>query len=140
PPVRAIVPVSLSSKTMVSAPAWALAWATAARSEPAPLSARVVTWNTAGTMRPSSASRPGRKRSRPNCLRGVRETGRDFFNNRFNQEVAMRKDLQERKHGHRRPRSGGAGTLRMELVSPPHDQMTCSVRNWELAAKLASPL
>jgi hypothetical protein len=60
PPVRAMVPVSPSSKTMVSAPAWALAWATAARSVPGPLSARVVTWKVDGTMRPSSDSNPSR--------------------------------------------------------------------------------
>src|SRR5262249_11753654 len=63
PPVRAMVPISPSSKTMVSAPAWALAWPTAARSEPSPPSARVVTWNAAGTTRASSDSRPSRARA-----------------------------------------------------------------------------
>src|SRR5262249_11045500 len=47
----------------MSAPGWALAWATAARSEPAPPSARVVTWNVDGTMRASSASSPSRARA-----------------------------------------------------------------------------
>src|SRR5262249_44879739 len=63
PLVRAMVPVSPSLKTMVSAPGWALAWATAARSEPSPLSAKVVTSKTDGTMRPSSDSRPSRARA-----------------------------------------------------------------------------
>src|SRR5262249_11000312 len=46
-----------------SAPAWALARVSAARSEPGPASARVVTWNAAGTRRRSSASSPSRARA-----------------------------------------------------------------------------
>src|SRR5215468_2355684 len=113
PPVRAIVPVSPESKTMVSAPGWASAWATAARSEPAPLSARVVTWNVDGTMRSPSASMFGTKRFRPNGLRAVRETGRDFlFSKRCNQDSAIRNNLQQRNHRDERPHDGGESTPR----------------------------
>src|SRR5215468_6439065 len=82
PPVRAMVPVSPSPKTMVSGPAWALAWATAARSEPAPASARVVTWNVDGTMRASSDSSPSRARD---CLRTA-AAGRPRPRNHFETE------------------------------------------------------
>src|SRR5262249_52049895 len=87
PLVRAIVPVSPSSKTMLSAPGWALAWATAARSEPAPPSARVVTWNTAGTSRRPSAPSPSRARA------GFRtgDTGRPRPRNHF--ETERRTDI-----------------------------------------------
>src|SRR5262245_57619227 len=113
PPVRAIVPVSPLSKTMVSAPAGALAWATAARSEPAPASARVVTWNVDGTMRSPSASMFGTKRPRQTSLRPVREAGRDFlFSKRRNQDSAIRNNLQERNHTDERRHGGGRSTPR----------------------------
>src|SRR5262249_16855304 len=113
PPLRAIMPDSPSSKTMASAPAWAVAWATAARSEPAPPSARVVTWNVEGTMRSPSASKFGTKRFRPNGVRAARETGRDFlFRKRCNQDCAITNNLQERYHGEERPHGGGESTPR----------------------------
>src|SRR5262245_33765087 len=131
PPVRAIVPVSPESKAMVSAPGWALARATAARSEPAPLSARVGTRKVEGTMRSSSAARPGRKRFRQTSLRPVREAGRDFlFSKRCNQDSAIRNNLQERNHREERPHGGGEsirrardqdGPGRPRLRRPPRD-------------------
>src|SRR5262249_2787934 len=83
---------------------------TAARSEPGPASARVVTWNVEGTMRSPSASMSGTKRSRPNGLRAVRETGRDFhLRKRCNQDSAIRKNLQQGNQTDERPHRGGAG-------------------------------
>src|SRR5262245_53964818 len=107
PLVRAIVPVSPGWKMMMSAPAWALAWARAARSEPGPPSARVVTWKADGTMRSDSHSSAGTKRFPQDCLRPVRETGPDFpFSKRCNQDSAMRSTFQERKPRDKRPPAG----------------------------------
>src|SRR5438874_2565531 len=66
---------------------------------------------TAGSTRSASASTCGRKRPESAFLRTGRRTGRTLFvNQRFNHDVAMRKNLQKRKHGPRRSHGGGAGT------------------------------
>src|SRR5207247_1331599 len=71
PVLRGMVPVKPEAKATVSAPGLVLAAAMAARSEPAPLSSRLVTLNVLGTVRSSSTSRRGTKEGR-----GVeRETG-----------------------------------------------------------------
>src|SRR5262245_27302084 len=100
PPVRAMVPVSPAWKSMTSAPGWALARATAARSEPAPLSARVVTWNVDGTMRASSDSSPSRARA------GFRTTaaGRPRPRNHFETELRMDISYLQGEEGARRAR------------------------------------
>src|SRR5262249_27943558 len=120
PPVRAIVPVSPESKAMVSAPGWALARATAARSEPGPASARVVTWKVEATMRSPSASTFGTKRSRPNGLRAVREAGQDvLFSKRCNQDSAIRNNLQESNHRDERPDGGCDSIIESETRMGP---------------------
>jgi hypothetical protein len=58
PLVRAIVPVT--AKSITSAPGLALAAATAARSEPGPVSSRLVTVKVLGSLRSSRMSRHGR--------------------------------------------------------------------------------
>src|SRR5215472_12999418 len=44
------------------------------------------------------------------CRWADRDSGRDFFSKRYNQDSAMRWTLQERNHKDRRPHGGGAGT------------------------------
>src|SRR5262245_14769786 len=77
PLVRAMVPVV--AKSIASAPGLALAAATAARSEPAPLSRRLVTVKVLGRQRSPRASTPSRGAAcrRREC-RLVVTDGRDF--------------------------------------------------------------
>ncbi len=56
-----MVPCSPLAKSTLSAPGWALAWPTAHRSEPVPLSARLVTVKVLGTVRSSRAVSHGTK-------------------------------------------------------------------------------
>src|SRR5262245_4890011 len=56
-----VPPRMAGANTMVSGPVLALARSIADRRLPATLSCRLVTWKTAGTLRSSSASRPGRQ-------------------------------------------------------------------------------
>src|SRR5262245_40718684 len=82
PPVRAMVPASPGWKSTTSAPGWALAAAIAARSEPAPASARLRTVKVLGRLRSSSASsrgrRPGGRERRADGRRAAR-AGRPWW-------------------------------------------------------------
>src|SRR5262245_125451 len=77
PLVRAMVPVV--AKSIVSAPGLALEAETASRSEPAPVSRRLVTVKVLGRQRSSRASTPSRGvRGRWGERRNVATDGRDF--------------------------------------------------------------
>src|SRR5436305_1181412 len=74
--VRVMVPFNPPANLMTSAPGVVLAAVIAARSEPEPLSARLVTVKVLGTVRSSSTSRRGRKeRGRGSVRREERGCG-----------------------------------------------------------------